>query len=678
MSVTIHHVDLASDLSSLDLADGHAHRLYLWWKARPLGVVDLEAWQLPVSRLLLARLVAMAVAPAVGDLLCPGGPFRAELPGDIAPVGEISWEKLLHPAVFDQLDAIVDLPTPPVEIRSTAIVVCTHNRPQELEACLRSLKDMTTPPTELVVVDNCPMLPDTKRVCEQEGVKYVAEDRLGLSHARNAGIAATSADVIAFTDDDVIVHADWLARLIAGFTSPDVMAVTGLILPRSLDTTAQRFFEQTVGGFGQGFRRREYDREWLMRHRRRTANVWQVGAGANTAFRRGAFDRVGMFDPRLGAGAAGCSEDSEIWYRLLAGGWTCRYEPSSVVFHNHRATLHDLQQQSRAYMRGHVAALAVQWARLRQVGEPRRAMIAIPKYYLRRGLRRLAGSGADHTLFPEVCGYGAGLARAVPLLRRGTLPLPRLRDGEGPVVKATLTEFLRTNPFPQRRSLGLFYGEKMRAIHQISPDRGVRRVAEVGGGQSGLAAALYPSAQVLTLDLDRSFGARRDLYGTPGHHFVCADATRLALAEHSVDVVTLFDVAEHLPDDHTALLEAVRVLRPGGSLLLTTPSPLWRFPYYKHYARFTPTDVDMMREWGHVRRGYSATELDRLVGRAHDAFATFITPLTVPAHDLAFSRLPTHAKRLAGAALTPFVFPAALLHAPWGPGTEIALRWTIQ
>ena len=71
-------------------------------------------------------------------------------------------------------------------------------------------------------------------------------------------------------------------------------------------------------------------------------------------------------------------------------------------------------------------------------------------------------------------------------------------------------------------------------------------------------------------------------------------------------------------------------------------------------------------------------ELDRLVGRPHDALATFITPVTVVAHDLAFSRLPQRVKRVTGLALAPVVWPASRLHRPAGVGTEIALRWTID
>jgi SAM-dependent methyltransferase len=159
---------------------------------------------------------------------------------------------------------------------------------------------------------------------------------------------------------------------------------------------------------------------------------------------------------------------------------------------------------------------------------------------------------------------------------------------------------------------------------------------------------------------------------------VAGDATRLPLADDVADVVTLFDVLEHIPDDAAAVREALRILRPGGSLLVTTPADTWRFPYYRVYRGCTPTDRQVMDLWGHVRRGYGVSELDRMVGRAHDSMATFITPVTVVAHDLAFSRLPERGKRLAGLALAPVVRPAARLHRPSGAGTEIALRWTID
>lgn len=52
---------------------------------------------------------------------------------------------------------------------------------------------------------------------------------------------------------------------------------------------------------------------------------------------------------------------------------------------------------------------------------------------------------------------------------------------------------------------------------------------------------------------------------------VRGDATALPAAAGSVDLITAFDVIEHIEDDHRALAEIARTLRPGGTLLVTVP-----------------------------------------------------------------------------------------------------------
>jgi GT2 family glycosyltransferase len=142
------------------------------------------------------------------------------------------------------------------------------------------------------------------------------------------------------------------------------------------------------------------------------------------AFRREVFASVGLFDERLGAGASGCSEDSEMWYRLLAAGHSCRYEPTAIVFHRHRETLDGLRSQMRAYARGHVVALFVQYWRHGDAGNLRRAFGQIPRWYLVllwRGLR--GGFGVRQRLLrDEVAGWLAGLGAALRLRRRDAPP----------------------------------------------------------------------------------------------------------------------------------------------------------------------------------------------------------------------------------------------------------------
>lgn len=242
--------------------------------------------------------------------------------------------------------------------------------------------------------------------------------------------------------------------------------------------------------------------------------------------------------------------------------------------------------------------------------------------------------------------------------------------------KAPLGGFLARNPFPNGLTDGLFYREKMRAIHRIAPDvlgPGDRpaRILDVGGGRSGLAAMLYPDAEVVTVDIDPALGGQAPAGARS--IFVCGDACRLPFGDGVFDAVTLFDVLEHVPRDESAAAEALRVTAPGGAVLLSTPCAAWRYPYFSLMRPVCPHESELMAEWGHVRRGYAQADLERIFQRRPERRASFINPLTAFAHDVAFSRLGRRKRRLLYALAAPFTAAGYLLHHPAMTGTETAL-----
>src|SRR5262249_13294787 len=99
------------------------------------------------------------------------------------------------------------------------------------------------------------------------------------------------------------------------------------------------------------------------------------------AVRRKVVELVGGFDDRLDVGAAGCSGDSEFWYRVLAAGWSCAYTPAAVVYHRHRRQREQLRRQAYLYMRGHVAAPLVQFERHHHWGNLLHVCLELPAYY---------------------------------------------------------------------------------------------------------------------------------------------------------------------------------------------------------------------------------------------------------------------------------------------------------
>lgn len=272
---------------------------------------------------------------------------------------------------------------------TVSVIICTRDRPEALARCLASIVSSSTSPHEIVVVDNAPRVAAGEVVARFPGVRYVLEPEPGLSIARNAGIRATDGALVAFTDDDALVHRDWLRHLREPFADPAVAVVTGLVLPAELDTQAQVLFERHFG-FGRGYARRTFDARWFAQTGTLGAPTWDLGAGVNMCLRRSVLEGVGGFDVRLGPGAAGCSDDTELWYRVMAAGHVCVYTPAAVVEHVHRRDLEGLRRQVRDYMRGHVTALLIQFERNRHSGNLRRLLLVLPKYYAIRALCAVA------------------------------------------------------------------------------------------------------------------------------------------------------------------------------------------------------------------------------------------------------------------------------------------------
>ncbi len=306
----------------------------------------------------------------------------------VEPHEPIKLQELAQSAAVPYAVDAASRPITKTDTFKVSIVICTRDRPDELARCLASFSNQTRQPEQVLVVDNASKDERTMLVARRAGVDYIREDRPGLDIARNAGATRAEGDIVVYTDDDVVIHPHWLQRIVAAFDADDIMAVTGLVLPAELETEAQYTFER-YWSFGRGYARIDFGKNFFARYRNYGCPAWEIGAGANMAFRKTIFDEIGLFDERLDVGAAGCSGDSEYWYRILAHGWRCRYEPTAVVFHYHRRTFEGLARQLEAYMRGHVTALLVQFERTRQYGNLRRIFVSMPFWYARRLLKRL-------------------------------------------------------------------------------------------------------------------------------------------------------------------------------------------------------------------------------------------------------------------------------------------------
>lgn len=217
---------------------------------------------------------------------------------------------------------------------SITIVVCTHERPRELERCLRSLRLQTRPPAEIVVVDNAPANAAARQVAAAAGARYVPAPLRGVSRARNAGARHCLTPLLAFIDDDMVAHPAWLDALHSAFDDSEVIAVTGPVMPMDLvrappGELARNLLRQPWGV--RPFHVAPDCADWFER-----AHFGGIGDG-NMAFRAEAFRQWPGFEERIGRGSAiNGGEEHYAFFELIERGHRIAYAPEAMVFHPER------------------------------------------------------------------------------------------------------------------------------------------------------------------------------------------------------------------------------------------------------------------------------------------------------------------------------------------------------
>jgi glycosyltransferase involved in cell wall biosynthesis len=272
-----------------------------------------------------------------------------------------------------------------------SIAICTRNRRDLLARALDSIEKLKVPDGltyEVLVVDNGSTIDDTHDIVqafvERHPGKYAYyfEPRKGLSYARNSAVERARAEIIAFTDDDVVVDERWLETIRDAFAAhPEVAAIQGKILLREekTDSVPPWLVEERM------FVHPYYDRG-------PTPHYCGSLVGANMAILKHMFQKYGLFDVHLGAGASGSHEDTEFGMRLKEGGEKLLYQPAVVVVHEYYP-----ERMTQEYVWERCAKVASSKAYVDVVLRSRmfiaiQARWRLIRYFVRRFLCRITGN----------------------------------------------------------------------------------------------------------------------------------------------------------------------------------------------------------------------------------------------------------------------------------------------
>jgi glycosyltransferase involved in cell wall biosynthesis len=283
-----------------------------------------------------------------------------------------------------------------------SVVIGTFNRCGRLAQALESLfaESDSSHPFEVIVVDNgstdrtAAVIDDMSALGRP--VRRLVDTRRGVSFARNAGLAAARAPLLAVMDDDQLAPPGWVATIATTFDEhPELDFLAGPVEPMwsgQPPAWITSGIQGAVSIIDRGGLPRPID-----------ASHWMCVPGGNSAFRKTALESVGGWLPYPR------SQDRELTVRLLLGGHRGLYVPAMRMRHHVRA-----ERVSRNYFRWWNATEGRMRAhyRFEELFDPDGRIHPPPD-------RARSLAGVPLFLYRRLCEEGSGWVRALAARRSG-------------------------------------------------------------------------------------------------------------------------------------------------------------------------------------------------------------------------------------------------------------------
>lgn len=236
------------------------------------------------------------------------------------------------------------------------MLVVNYRGADDTTACLRGLCDELDWPSEaleLICVDNASDDGSAQRIAAAVPQARLIRSAIntGFAGGCNLGVTHATGEIVGFLNSDARPHRDWVRAAVKVLAAePDVAAVASKVL----DWDGERI-DYVDGGltwYGMGYKPHIGKPDDGAHD---TARDVLFGTGAALLVRREVFERLGGFDERFFM----FCEDVDLGWRLNLRGYRVRYEPRSIAYHRHHASLHGADPARETYLleRNALAAL---------------------------------------------------------------------------------------------------------------------------------------------------------------------------------------------------------------------------------------------------------------------------------------------------------------------------------
>ena len=213
---------------------------------------------------------------------------------------------------------------------SVSVVVCAYNAATTIADCLASLERSDYPNLEILVCDDGSTDGTVNVARRFLKCKVMELPHAGLSTARNAGIEASTGEIVAFIDADAACHPEWPYHLALSLEGEDIAATGGPNLPSPQAGFVERVVAASPGNPIE-----------VLISDDRAEHV----PGCNMAFKKDALGAVHWFDPVYTA----AGDDVDVCWKLLDKSYKIAFSPSAQVHHHRRDTLRGYLKQQMGY-----------------------------------------------------------------------------------------------------------------------------------------------------------------------------------------------------------------------------------------------------------------------------------------------------------------------------------------